>query len=88
MDRANSILTDLEKKSTNEDYDLNGILRGSEVALTGNNIEQSGFTDSVYEEIIGDLRNIDLLRVTPIDALNILYKFQKKATEFKEATDE
>jgi DNA mismatch repair protein MutS len=88
VDRANSILTDLEKKSTNEDYDLNGILRGSEVALTGNNIEQSGFTDSVYEEIIGDLRNIDLLRVTPIDALNILYKFQKKATEFKEATDE
>lgn len=88
INRANNILTDLEIKNSNKDNNLNNILKEPEVALTSNNIEQLKFENLVDAEIIKDLKNINLLETTPIDALNILYKFQKKIHSFKEAINE
>ncbi|HZX21593.1 MAG TPA: DNA mismatch repair protein MutS, partial [Clostridia bacterium] len=86
VNRANSILADLE--NNNKGSGLNNILAELEVALTDNNAEQLGFIDLVYKEIVEELKDINLLKTTPIDALNILYKFQKRAVELGEATNE
>lgn len=86
INRANDILIDLERKNSDEDNHSNEVEKKSEVALTNNNIdinkeEQLKFEDFVELEIIKDLKHINLLETTPIDALNILYKLQKKATQ-------
>ncbi len=88
ISRAGSILINLEKKNINKDDDMSDILKETEIALTGNNIEQFKFEDLVDMEIIEELKNINLLETTPMDALNILYEFQEKLTQLKEAVDE
>ncbi len=86
INRANDILIDLERKNSDEDNHSNDVSKESEVALTSNNIdinkeEQLKLEDFVGLEIIKDLKYINLLETTPIDALNILYRLQKKATQ-------
>ncbi len=88
ISRANSILINLERKNINKGDDMNDILRKAEIALTNNNMKQFKFEDLVDMEIIEELKNINLLETTPMDALNILYEFQEKLTQLKEAVDE
>ncbi len=89
INRANDILADLERKSSNKDINLNNILKESEIALTSDDTEQLKYKELINAEIIKDLKEINLLKITPIDALNILYKFQKRAIHsFKETIDE
>lgn len=88
ISRAGSILINLEKKNINKDDNMSDILKETEIALTGNNIEQFKFEDLVDMEIIEELKNINLLETTPMDALNILHEFQKRITQVKEAVDE
>ena len=88
INRADSILIDLERKNTDRDNDSNSVSGGSEIALTNDNIKQFKFEDPVDAEIIKNLKDINLLKTTPIDALNILYKFQKRLCGSEEAIDE
>jgi len=91
IDRANHILLDLERKDIDESNHLSTVIKESEAALTINHTdshtvgtnkeEQLKFEDLMDLEIIKDLRNINLLETTPLDALNMLYKLQKKATQ-------
>lgn len=93
VDRASHILIDLEKKDTEDNNDLSPMVMESEAALTINHEEINGvnekaneeeqlkFEDLMEPEIIKDLKAINLLETTPLDALNILYKLQKKATQ-------
>lgn len=45
-------------------------------------MEQLSIFDAVtsfrYEDILFELRDIDLSRVTPMDAMNLVYKWQNK----------
>jgi len=86
INRANYILLDLERKNSDRENDQNYILKESEVTLTisesdVNKEEQLKFEDLFEPEVIKDLKEINLLETTPIDALNILYKLQKKVTQ-------
>lgn len=95
INRAKNILNRLEAKNNGSDDDLNNIVKESEVALSFNNediedtnqidklkeSEQIKLEDFMESEIIKELKNINLLETTPIEALNILHKIQKKATK-------
>ncbi len=92
ISRAKNILTDLESKDGNCTGDLNNIVKenhivkNTEIAIsneTENNkeTEQLKLEDLMESDIIKELKNINLLETTPLDALNILYKIQKKATQ-------
>ncbi len=106
INRANDILMGLERKNSDKGTGPDNILIESEIAPVDeieksefdnknpgsedNSIANSQSENLVDTEIMRDLKNIDLLKTTPIDALNILYEFQKKATRIlkKEAVDE
>lgn len=88
INRANNILGNLEKSNNSEDKGLNNGLMETEAALTSSNTEQFRFGDLVDIEIIEELRNINLLETTPIDALNILYRLQERVAHLRGAVDE
>lgn len=92
ISRAKNILTDLESKDSNCNDDLNSIVKENyvvkeeEIAISNETedskkTEQLKLEDLMESEIIKELKNINLLETTPLDALNILYKIQKKATQ-------
>ena len=86
INRANHILSDLERKNIYEDDSRNVAKEPETIFINDesdnkNKEKQLKFDDFIEPEIIKDLKNINLLETTPIDALNILYKLQKKATK-------
>lgn len=74
--RAQQILMDLEKN------DLAVHEMPSTEISTSSNLDnqQLNFLDLNKEEIIGQIKTINLMETTPIDALNILYRLQKRAS--------
>lgn len=84
LTRAKEILNTLE---TTED-----LAKGQREAAAGlkftsnhsNTLQMSIFEDSVSEHpVIEELKNIDILNLTPIEALNTIYKLQQLAKEIK-----
>ncbi len=74
ISRANTILLELEKTVT-------------EIAISTETPKDTAvvceqmamFTDTTEKEIAEELRNLNVLEMTPMDAMNTLYKLQKKA---------
>lgn len=74
--RAQQILVDLEKNDLAK-HDI--VIK--ENPLQGNvNNQQLNFLDIDKEEIIGQIKALNLMETTPIESLNILYRLQKKAS--------
>lgn len=90
IERANAILETLEEEGIDENNYLEDIVSEdiiSEVALTDEyedtkKVEQIKIEDLVGVEVLNELKDINLLETTPIDALNLLFKLQKKARQF------
>lgn len=68
--RAKEILSDLENKDINN-VNTNKI---AETKNKKNENQQLDFYDINTKRIINKIKNIDLMKLTPIDAINILYK--------------
>lgn len=74
--RAQKILMDLEKNDLAK-HDI--VIK--ENPLQGNvNNQQLNFLDIDNEEIISQIKALNLMETTPIESLNILYRLQKKAS--------
>ncbi|SDK49074.1 DNA mismatch repair protein MutS [Natronincola ferrireducens] len=72
IQRAQLILIDLEK---------NDMVKDNETIDNSNNNQnqQLNFDDFHREEILQEIKNINLLETTPLEAINMLYYLQKKA---------
>jgi len=73
--RAKKILKDLEKTDINKP-DANKINEQQETEKN-----QIGFSDNISDDIIKELKELDVTALTPIEALNILFNLNKKAKE-------
>ena len=82
IDRAKDILTDLEK---NNKIDVASV---NESAVTFNEREekkeeeqsvQLNFMELGKEALIEDIKNIDVLNITPMEAFNKLYELVQKS---------
>ena len=88
LERAEQILETLERNAHNElTSPAPASAHGAPAAPTGSNSQLSLFapaqaapvaTDSRYEELAGEISGLSLDAMTPIQALNWLYKWQKK----------
>lgn len=84
IDRANEILRQLEENdiAKGKPLELNSI---EEVAVTQEPVEISPLQmnfDSLYQQsIVEELKGINLLNTTPIEALNLLAQLQKKLNQ-------
>lgn len=78
VERANVILAELDKKkmqlSYTQDNDFESPMEG-QIPIFSANHSQTMATDSIRTE----LRNLDISRLTPLEAMNILYSFIEKA---------
>nr|WP_156774426.1 DNA mismatch repair protein MutS [Alkaliphilus oremlandii]A8MFD4.2 RecName: Full=DNA mismatch repair protein MutS [Alkaliphilus oremlandii OhILAs] len=81
--RASHILSDLERESIQkEQYIIESTAENTLTASTDvANEKQLKLDDFIESEIVKDLKKINLLETTPMDALNILYQLQKKVAE-------
>ncbi|MCC5909889.1 MAG: DNA mismatch repair protein MutS [Clostridiaceae bacterium] len=75
INRARTILSDLEKNDLKEDNISN---ENTKTINIKEEVKQLNFIDFTKQEVIDDLKNVNLLETTPLDAINILYKLQKK----------
>lgn len=76
INRSKEILKDLEDK----DIALNDEKSNLSKHSIDKNIHQLDFTEINKEEIIHQIKNVNLMETTPIEALNILYHLHKKAS--------
>ena len=75
IDRAKEILLDLDDADINK----NGRTRKVKKQLEGQmDLFAAATTVAQNNEVLEDIKKIDLSRVTPIDAMNILYELQRK----------
>ena len=69
--RAWSVLSDLETQNVLDiSHEENKSTRGIQLPLIGQN---PAFVD--------DLKNLDIMSITPLEAITLLYEFQKKAQD-------
>ncbi len=83
LSRAHEIASQLESGDINTviPMDSNGSVNFKPTAEPGDMAQLSIFdavTSFSYEDILFELRDIDLSRVTPMDAMNLVYKWQNK----------
>ncbi|WP_072723203.1 DNA mismatch repair protein MutS [Tepidibacter thalassicus] len=78
--RANEILKDLEK---NDIIEKN--INSSEVAITNQNfsdkneeLKQINFLNYEKENILKEIKSLNIINMTPIEAMNVLYNLQNK----------
>ncbi len=87
INRASTILGTLESEGdVGQKFEFNNMVQEAEIALTikGNTnkgIEQLNFDNLLDMEIINELKDINLMETTPMDAINILYNLHKKANQ-------
>ncbi|SHJ47340.1 DNA mismatch repair protein MutS [Paramaledivibacter caminithermalis] len=78
IDRAKSILKELEEKDINHKHKNKDIVSQFAMAIEKPRDEAVGeqinFFDLSSNEVIDELRKIDIINMTPIDAMNKLYK--------------
>ncbi len=73
--RASKILTQLEEKPKNEKNEAGQL---SLFAVEEKPVKQKSISQSEHH-LINDLKNIDLFDMTPLEAMNELYRLQKEA---------
>ncbi len=86
LNRANEIAAQLEAEEISPIAAIEGTGAGyrlteKEAAVSGEMAQLSIFdavTSFSYEDILFELRDIDLSHVTPMDAMNLVYKWQNK----------
>ena len=83
MIRAREIADQLEKKDA---LSLDGVVNQMAVSSPGEKtMNQLSIFDTMgndqTDDILFELRDIDLSRVTPMDAMNLVYKWQKSLQE-------
>ena len=86
LNRANEIAAQLEAEETSPIAAIEGTGSGyhlpeKETTVPGGMTQLSIFdavTSFSYEDILFELRDIDLSHVTPMDAMNLVYKWQNK----------
>lgn len=75
--------TNINKASGNNNKDFNETLRDSEVAITNaydtEEVTQINFTDIEVNNMLKEIKNIDVLNLTPMDGFNKLYDLVKRA---------
>jgi DNA mismatch repair protein MutS len=75
IDRAKEILANLD----DADINRNGKARRAKKQVEGQlDLFAQAAKASADAEILEDIRKIDISRLTPIDAMNILYELQRK----------
>ncbi len=75
IDRAKEILKELDDADINK----NGKSRRAKKQVEGQlDLFEAAAKASVNNEILEDIKKIDISRLTPIDAMNILYELQRK----------
>ncbi|MEW8956611.1 DNA mismatch repair protein MutS [Clostridium sp.] len=88
IERAKDILSSLENNNINKESIVEVTDKSTkpsnnkEVAIdVVNEPKQLSFTDVKENNLIEDIKNIDILSMTPIDAINTLFNLVKKAKE-------
>jgi len=76
--RAKEILQQLEESDINKSKDVN---ISSKIAKAQDDELQVSFGDFKGQKILEEIKKIDTSTLTPIEALNILYRLEKWAKE-------
>ncbi|TCT26687.1 DNA mismatch repair protein MutS [Melghiribacillus thermohalophilus] len=78
IQRANQILHDLEQTDTSSASEVAAAAEQLSFFTEEKEHDQKPSVSNAEKQIISELKQMDLLEMTPLDALNQLYKLQKK----------
>ena len=78
IERATFILRELESKQTIDSTDTGEVESQAQLSFFQEDVKQSPATNSKSNQIIDTLRSLNLLEMTPLDAMNELYQLQKQ----------
>lgn len=78
IERATFILRELESKQTIDSTNTNEAESQAQLSFFQEDVKQSPATNGKRNQIIDTLRSLNLLEMTPLDAMNELYQLQKQ----------